>query len=79
MSSQKSSTPVSASQIREYLRTHDVARKLGISQKLVIRLIRSGKLPGFQVGRVWLIHRTKLEEYLMALVDSAVKKKEEPQ
>lgn len=71
MSSQKEITHLAGGEKREYLRTHDVARKLGISQKLVIRLIRQGMLPGFQLGRVWLVSQPKLEAYLASLVKAA--------
>ncbi|HEY3323162.1 MAG TPA: helix-turn-helix domain-containing protein [Planctomycetota bacterium] len=50
------------------MRAQEVARKLGISHNLVLRLLRDGKLPGFKIGRVWLIRRDHLEQYLDRLM-----------
>jgi excisionase family DNA binding protein len=68
MSSQGSNTSVVDSS--QFMRTHEVARKLNISQKLVTRLMRDKKLPGFKVGRVWLVLKSDLENYLKRLLDT---------
>jgi excisionase family DNA binding protein len=52
---------------REYMRTHEVARILRISQGQVMRLMRRKVLPGFRLGRVWLVRRKELEQYLANL------------
>lgn len=51
----------------EFLRAGEVAHKLGISLDLVHRLLREKRLPGFKMGRVWLISRNDLHQYLMSL------------
>ncbi len=51
----------------ECLRTHDVARILGISQEQVMRLMRKKQLPGFRLGRLWMVRRVELEDYLAQL------------
>ena len=53
---------------RECMRAQEVARRLGISHNLVLRLLREGKLPGFKIGRVWLIRKDQLEQYLDRLM-----------
>lgn len=55
----------------ECLRAHDVARKLGISTRVVFRLLKNGKLPGFKIGRTWLIRQSELEKYLLDLANAA--------
>lgn len=49
------------------MRSHEVARKLGISHITVLRLMRSRKLPGVKVGRSWVVRRSDLESYLSEL------------
>ncbi len=49
---------------REYLRAHEVARKLGISRDLVLQHLRNKVLPGFKLGKVWLVRASELEKYL---------------
>jgi len=49
------------------MRSHEIARKLRISQKLVLRLFRARKLPGFKIGRTWVCSRAQLEEYIRSL------------
>lgn len=55
----------------ECMRPHDVARELGISRNTVIRLMREKKLPGFKVGKSWMIRRCDLESYLFDLAKAA--------
>ncbi|HYF49497.1 MAG TPA: helix-turn-helix domain-containing protein [Planctomycetota bacterium] len=54
----------------EFIRVIDVARRLGVSQTLVLRLLRSGALPGFKIGRCWIVHRSSLQNYLAKLVQA---------
>jgi excisionase family DNA binding protein len=63
----KSVARVAQSVNAECLRTHDVARILGISQEQVMRLMRKKTLPGFRLGRLWMVRRIELEEYLAQL------------
>ena len=51
----------------DVLRVPEVARLLNISQTLVLRLLRSGKLPGFQLGRCWLVPRPAMLAYISTL------------
>jgi|GEM_PF-5834886 len=52
----------------QFLRPHEVARKLRISVATVQRLLREGKLPGCRMGRSWLVSRAGLELYLERLL-----------
>lgn len=54
-----------------FLRTPEVARKLGISTKRVRLLLRQGKLPGVRVGSVWYVPREALDAFLRHLVAQA--------
>jgi len=49
------------------MRTHEVARKLGISHVTVMRLLRAGKLPGAKIGRNWVVRKAVLDQYLRDL------------
>ena len=49
---------------REFLRAVDVARKLGISRDLVLQHLRNKTLPGFKLGKVWLVRSSELDRYL---------------
>jgi excisionase family DNA binding protein len=49
------------------MRSHEVARKLGISHITVLRLMRSRRLPGVKIGRSWVVRKTDLESYLSEL------------
>jgi excisionase family DNA binding protein len=44
------------------LSTADAADRLGISQRRVVALISSGKLPAIQVGRNWVICEGDLQK-----------------
>jgi excisionase family DNA binding protein len=55
----------------ECLRTHEIARVLGVSQIHVLRLMRKKILPGFRLGRVWLVRRVDLENYLRSLMSGS--------
>lgn len=47
----------------ESLTIATVARVLGVCERTVQRLIKSGKLPAFKVGRVIRVARTDLLEF----------------
>ena len=44
---------------------------LGVDSKTVIRLIQRGKIPGFQVGNVWKVHREDIENYIQDQMERA--------
>ncbi len=48
----------------EFLRPHEVAQKLGVSRNLVLRHLRSKRLPGFKLGKAWLVRASELDKYL---------------
>ena len=49
----------------DFLRPHEVARKLGISRTHVLQLLRDKRLPGFKIGKkAWLIRASELDKCL---------------
>jgi len=46
------------------LTIQDVANEMGVEYKTVYRLVTSGKLPSFRVGRVYRIRRQDLDRYI---------------
>ena len=48
----------------EYLTIQDVADRMGVEYKTVYRLVTSGKLPSFRVGRVYRIRPQDLDAYI---------------
>ena len=48
----------------EFLRPHEVAQKLGISRIVVLRLLRRKTIPGFKLGRSWLVRSNELDRFL---------------
>lgn len=53
------------------LNVHQVARMLRVSECLVYRSLRSGRLPGGKVGHCWRISERALEEYLTGRRDGS--------
>jgi excisionase family DNA binding protein len=51
---------------KNWLRTTEVARRLGISVETMNKKIHGGVLPATRVGRLWLIHERDLDGYLRA-------------
>ena len=49
---------------REFLRIDQVAELLDVSRDTVYRHVRTGDLPGTRLGRLWLISRRSLEEWV---------------
>jgi hypothetical protein len=49
---------------REYLTTSQAAKKSGLSSIYLTRLLREGKLEGFQLSREWVVYTDSLERYL---------------
>jgi len=50
--------------VEKYYSTEDVAEILGFKEKTVREWLRTGKLKGKKVGRVWRIKESDLEEFL---------------
>ena len=48
----------------EFLKPHEVALRLGVSRSLIHRLLRDKTMPGFKVGRSWLVRSSELERFL---------------
>jgi excisionase family DNA binding protein len=46
------------------MKTGDVARELACATKTVIKLIRTGKLKGVRVGKMWRIDETDLRVFI---------------
>ena len=50
------------------LRPEEVARKLNISTRSVLRLLYEGKIKGVKIRRVWRVDRGSLNRYLLRLL-----------
>lgn len=50
--------------LHEILDVEGAAEALGVSRRLVLRLLREGKLPGKKVGREWRILRSAIVQWL---------------
>ena len=50
----------------------EVGAIMGIHQKTVERLCRSGELPGFRIGRYWRFRRLDFEKYVDVLAEATV-------
>ena len=48
----------------KYMTIEEVADLLGVTYRLIYRLVRSGELPAVRVGRVYRITGTDLDAYL---------------
>jgi excisionase family DNA binding protein len=46
------------------MKTKDAAKELAVAPKTVIKLIKTGKLPGVRVGKQWRIIDTDLAVYI---------------
>jgi hypothetical protein len=49
---------------REYITTSQAAKQSGFSSIYLARLLREGKLEGFQLVREWIVYVDSLEKYL---------------
>lgn len=47
----------------EILTIRDVQMYLGVGERTIYRLIQSGELPAFRIGKLWRIKRKELEKY----------------
>ena len=51
--------------------TKEAGKMLGVLPQKVVRLIRQGKIPGFQVGDVWRLYREDVEAYIQRQMEKA--------
>jgi len=51
--------------------TKEAGKMLGVLPQTVVRLIRQGKIPGFQVGDVWRLYREDVELYIQQQMERA--------
>lgn len=51
-------------QNREYITTSQAAERSGLTNQHLARLLRTGKLEGFQLAREWVIYTDSLEKFL---------------
>ena len=50
----------------EYLTTYQVAERLHVRMRTVVRLLASGKLSGTKVNNWWQVPAAALKEYILA-------------
>jgi excisionase family DNA binding protein len=62
---------------RQVLTVSQTAELLQVSTDMVYRLVTSGELPAKKVGRVWRLHRSAIEAFLMR--PTAVSREQEVQ
>ncbi len=49
---------------REYITTSQAAKRSGLSNIYLARLLREGKLEGYQLAREWVVYTDSLEKFL---------------
>ena len=49
---------------REYITTSQAAKRSGLSNIYLARLLREGKLEGYQLAREWIVYTDSLEKFL---------------
>lgn len=59
------------SEVTPTMTVPELAQRMGIDQSTAGRYLRSGKLPGVQVGSRWLIDRERVERFLAGKEDAA--------
>jgi len=50
--------------VEKYYSTEDVAEILGFKEKTVREWLRTGKLKGKKIGRLWRVKESDLEEFI---------------
>jgi len=50
--------------VEKYYSTEDIAEILGFKEKTVREWLRTGKLKGKKVGRLWRVKESDLEEFI---------------
>ena len=56
-------------ELKEFLTVEEVAKMLRISNPTVVKLIKTGTIPGFKCGKVWRIKRDSLTSALDAEIE----------
>jgi excisionase family DNA binding protein len=49
---------------REYIPTPEASVRSGLSKSHITRLLKSGAMEGFQLGRDWLVYTDSLDKYV---------------
>ena len=49
---------------RNYIPTPEASEQSGLSKVHIVRLLKSGAMDGFQMGRDWFVYTDSLEMYL---------------
>ena len=49
---------------RNYIPTPEASEQSGLSKVHIVRLLKSGAMDGFQLGRDWFVYTDSLEKYL---------------
>ena len=57
---------MSDSMLDAYLTTQEASDHSGLSQSQIQYLLRKGKISGIRKGRIWLVSRIDLEEYMLS-------------
>lgn len=47
----------------EFMTPPEVMEELGIGHNTFYRLVNSGELPAFRIGKLWRVKRTSLEQW----------------
>lgn len=47
----------------EFLTPKEIMEELAIGKNTLYRLLNTGKLPAFRIGKLWRVRRTDLEEF----------------
>lgn len=50
----------------EFLTPTEVMEELGIGRNTFYRLVNSGELPAFRIGKLWRVKRSELEKWKSA-------------
>jgi excisionase family DNA binding protein len=50
--------------VEKYYSTEDIAEILGLKEKTVREWLRTGKLKGKKIGRLWRVKESELEEFI---------------
>jgi excisionase family DNA binding protein len=49
---------------RDFIPTPEASQRSGLSKSHITRLLKSGALEGFQIGRDWLVYIDSLDKYV---------------
>lgn len=49
---------------QEAMTLHDVARRLHVSERTVLRMLKDKELTGYKVGRDWRFDQSDIEEFV---------------